>query len=237
MLVHPDLKHFHYPFREGAGSFPEYIHGVVREYVGRRVLDLGCGTGWLREAWGIEDYTGVEPNGFELPFQSAARETQRRSGVLNMDAGSFFRRVDRPYDTVIAYESFHEFPAEFLEGVRGPALREGGTAIVVDAERWWSDDLCLTGNGLERVLRHEVPADLFDLRQLATVSLDIVEALERAGVTRAEVVEHAEYNMQPEILGPLKEGARVAEVRRAVDGMDLQPPDLAYTVNVLRKTC
>jgi|GEM_PF-3099129 len=235
-IIKPELSKFHYPFKPEFGDAPSYCFSFVKDWVGDRVLELGCGTGWLRESWHIKDYTGVERSSFCEPFESRLRAEARRNSVVNVSVEEFIDNTSDSFDTIICYESFHEFPETALDVIRSDLLESAGHAIIVDARSWWPSGLRLTDiQGLQLQFEHWIPDHFFDYMRIAEVSLDTFAALEEKGVPREEILECAESNMQPQLYYRLVAGMSVESVRSALPSLDLTPTDLDYVILVMRK--
>lgn len=237
LLVDPELLQFHYPFKAEYGSVSDHVRERVAPWIGRRVLELGAGTGWLRNAWAVADYTGVERGLFGEPFQKTARLRAESNGVLlGKTVSEFAAAANDPYDTVICYESWHAFPAEVLRVLGSSLLRPGGTAILVDAARWLPRRLRLADLSLRGVAHETMPDGLFDFDAVARLSLDTFEALQREGYACEEILAVARTCMQPEIYHPLRMGVDPAFLRGRLPHVDLTPEGFGYTWLVFEKS-
>jgi SAM-dependent methyltransferase len=116
---------------------PGYYRDITRHFPrDAKVLDIGCGSGWLAEHF--EDYTGVD----SMPEAAAAAAAKGRN-VLQADVDEPLAFDDASFDGVIL--------KDILEHVRDPVavvqearrvLRLGGQVFASspDAQRWVWDD-------------------------------------------------------------------------------------------------
>jgi SAM-dependent methyltransferase len=116
---------------------PGYYRDITRHFPrDAKVLDIGCGSGWLAEHF--ENYTGVD----SMPEAAAAAAAKGRN-VLQADVDEPLPFDDASFDGVIL--------KDVLEHVRDPVavvrevrrvLRPGGRlfASSPDAQRWVWDD-------------------------------------------------------------------------------------------------
>jgi 2-polyprenyl-3-methyl-5-hydroxy-6-metoxy-1,4-benzoquinol methylase len=113
------------------------IDTVVSHYLGplqgRRLLDVGCGPGNLRQFLGDVNYTGIDRN------ERYIREAQERFG----DRGRFILADVRevaamnfpPFDTITMFGLLHHLDdgqAVDLMAAARPLLREGGRLVTTD---------------------------------------------------------------------------------------------------------
>jgi SAM-dependent methyltransferase len=117
---------------------PPYWGDVTRHFgAGDRVLDVGCGTGWLADHLG--DYTGVDRD-------AGAVEEGRRRGrnIVHVDLDrSPLPFPDASFDGAILKDVLEHVlePARLVAEVRR-VLRDGGRAFASapDVQRWVWDD-------------------------------------------------------------------------------------------------
>lgn len=129
-----------------------WLHAELGIDAGRRVADIGAGTGISTRMWldGGHEVVGVEPN---AAMRQAAREAfADRPGIEWMD-GTAERTGLAPasIDIVSAAQAFHWFDPVATHSEWARVLRPGGLAVV-----FWNTRLA-TGNafleGYERLLR------------------------------------------------------------------------------------
>jgi SAM-dependent methyltransferase len=116
---------------------PGYYRDVTRHFeTGTKLLDIGCGTGWLAEHFA--DYTGIDGSP-----EAVAAAAQRRRNVLAGDVDEPLPFGDAMFDGVIL--------KDLLEHVTDPVavvrevhrvLKPGGLVFASspDAQRWVWDD-------------------------------------------------------------------------------------------------
>jgi SAM-dependent methyltransferase len=116
---------------------PGYYRDVTRHFEpSARLLDVGCGTGWLAEHF--SDYTGVDGSP-----DAVAAASQRGRNVLLADADQPLPFEDASFDGVVLKDLLEHVadPVAVVAEVRR-VLRPGGTVFASspDAQRWVWDD-------------------------------------------------------------------------------------------------
>jgi SAM-dependent methyltransferase len=116
---------------------PGYVGDVTRHFPGsHRVLDVGCGTGWM--AGHFDDYTGVDGSPDAVSEAQAAGRN-----VLLADVRAKLPFPDESFDGVIAKDLLEHVPdpAHVVREIRR-VLRPGGVVFASspDAQRWVWDD-------------------------------------------------------------------------------------------------
>ena len=122
---------------EGASDFYAYTASLLPMNSGKRVLDLGCGTGLE-----LEEYFRLNPDaevtGIDLSeaMLKALKEKfpDRR---INLLIGSYFDVPfgEKAYDAAVSVESLHHFPAEqkvMLYRKLPAALKDNGCFVLTD---------------------------------------------------------------------------------------------------------
>ena len=122
---------------EGASDFYAYTASLLPMNSGKRVLDLGCGTGLE-----LEEYFRLSPDaevtGIDLSeaMLKALKEKfpDRR---INLLIGSYFDVPfgEKTYDAAVSVESLHHFPAEqkvMLYRKLYAALKDNGCFVLTD---------------------------------------------------------------------------------------------------------
>ena len=122
---------------EGASDFYAYTASLLPMNSGKRVLDLGCGTGLE-----LEEYFRLNPDaevtGIDLSeaMLKALKEKfpDRR---INLLIGSYFDVPfgEKAYDAAVSVESLHHFPAEqkaMLYRKLHAALKDNGCFVLTD---------------------------------------------------------------------------------------------------------
>jgi SAM-dependent methyltransferase len=117
---------------------PPYWGDVTRHFGTRdRVLDVGCGTGWLADHLG--DYTGVERDP-----EAVAEGTRRGRNIVHVDLErSPLPFPDASFDGAILKDVLeHVLEPARLVGEAHRVLRDGGTAFASApaVQRWVWDD-------------------------------------------------------------------------------------------------
>ena len=116
---------------------PGYFRDVTRHFApGARLLDLGCGTGWLADHF--EDYTGVDGSS-----AAVAQATQKGRNVTFGDVDEPLAFPDGSFDGVVLKDLLEHVPdpVALVSEVRR-VLVPGGRAFASspDAQRWVWDD-------------------------------------------------------------------------------------------------
>jgi SAM-dependent methyltransferase len=140
--------------KEWLPSIPE-VHARLQADPPARVLDVGCGGGWLSIAI-ARAYPNVRVDGFDLDAASVAlaHANVAASGVadrVNCQARDMADpHLSGRYDLAICFEMVHDLarPVEVLRAVRN-TLAENGTVIVVDEKV--ADGFTAPGDELERL--------------------------------------------------------------------------------------
>ncbi len=117
---------------------PPYWGDVTRHFgAGDRMLDVGCGTGWLADHLG--DYTGVD-----LDPRAVAEGTRRGRNLIQVDLNrSPLPLPDDSFDGAILKDVLeHVLDPGRLVAEAHRVLRDGGRAFASapDAQRWVWDD-------------------------------------------------------------------------------------------------
>jgi cyclopropane fatty-acyl-phospholipid synthase-like methyltransferase len=113
-------------------SKQQFVNGYVRVQPGDRVLDLGCGTGALLDAFpqGVE-YVGVD---IDRAYVQRARERFRGRGAFVCADVAVFRPSAR-FDVVVAYGLLHHLDDEHVRRVlevARDALDKDGRAVFAE---------------------------------------------------------------------------------------------------------
>lgn len=116
---------------------PGYFRDVTRHFDPRaRLLDVGCGTGWIAEHFA--DYTGIDGS----PDAVAAAQARGRAVSLH-DVGEPLPFADESFDGVVMKDLLEHVadPVALVREVRR-VLRPGGRVFASspDAQRWVWDD-------------------------------------------------------------------------------------------------
>jgi SAM-dependent methyltransferase len=116
---------------------PGYYRDVTRHFEpGARLLDVGCGTGWLADHFA--DYTGLDGSP-----DAVAAATERRRNVALHDVSEPLPFEDASFDAVVMKDLLEHVPdpVALVHEVRR-VLRPGGRAFASspDAQRWVWDD-------------------------------------------------------------------------------------------------
>jgi SAM-dependent methyltransferase len=96
----------------------------------RRVLDVGCGEGILRDLLrrgGYERYLGIDVS--EVAIEAARREADDRDELIVADAETFTR--EERFDAVVLNESLYYFHDPLGEAARYMTLAADGGALIV----------------------------------------------------------------------------------------------------------
>jgi hypothetical protein len=236
--VDESIDKFHFPFLPEYGDAPTFFRNKVDGYLGSRVLELGAGSGWLRDQWNIDDYVGIEQNNFTRPYQARLRRTaQRRGVVLGTQVGDVIRKLrgEAPFDSIVCYESFHAFPLDAVRIAESRLLRDKGTLILVDGRGWWPPTLDFGTLPFKEVLSEEIPTDHFDNKRVYAVTFRALEMLDRLVPSRAALVRMAKPMVDHRVVELMEQGLPIVEIRDA-----LQPPEfdanLHYGVFVFEKS-
>lgn len=116
---------------------PGYYRDVTRHFAaGAKLLDVGCGTGWLAECF--DDYTGIDSS---PEMVAAAAEYGREVQLGDVDEALPF--ADASFDAVVLKDLL-EHVADPVATVREArrVLKPGGLVFASspDAQRWAWDD-------------------------------------------------------------------------------------------------
>jgi len=235
-LFASEFDAFHYPFKKEYGEASLYFKKKAEKWLQGKTLELGCGTGWLREKWGIQDYHGIDQGRFAQPFQYAQREKAKKNGVtLGLNISHTTSWFIEPFDTVICYESFNAFPFEAVRVVKSPLLRSGGTFIIIDGSAWWPKELQFEPDTFQVEFRESIPNEYFDYDLIASLTLGTIEQLEKLNVSRQEILELAKHYIQPAILEELNHMQPIEAIRKKLPGLRIDQPDPQYEIVILRK--
>jgi len=116
---------------------PGYFRDVTRHFApGARLLDVGCGTGWLADHF--NDYTGLDGSP-----DAVAAATARNRNVQLHDVSQPLPLDDASFDAVVMKDLLEHVPdpVALVREVRR-VLRPGGRVFASspDAQRWVWDD-------------------------------------------------------------------------------------------------
>jgi len=122
---------------EGASDFYAYTASLLPMESGKKVLDLGCGTGLeLEEYFRLNpdaEVTGIDLS--EAMLNALKKKLPDRK--INLLIGSYFDIPfgEKAYDAAVSVESLHHFPAEQKEMLYGKlhaALKDNGYFVLTD---------------------------------------------------------------------------------------------------------
>lgn len=122
---------------EGASDFYAYTASLLPMGSGKRVLDLGCGTGLeLEEYFRFNpdaDVTGIDLS--EAMLNALKEKLPDRK--ISLIQGSYFDVPlgEKEYDAAVSVESLHHFPAEQKEALYRKlhaALKDDGCFVLTD---------------------------------------------------------------------------------------------------------
>ena len=122
---------------EGASDFYAYTASLLPMESGKKVLDLGCGTGLeLEEYFRLNpdaEVTGIDLS--EAMLNALKKKLPDRK--INLLIGSYFDISfgEKAYDAAVSVESLHHFPAEQKEMLYGKlhaALKDNGYFVLTD---------------------------------------------------------------------------------------------------------
>jgi 2-polyprenyl-3-methyl-5-hydroxy-6-metoxy-1,4-benzoquinol methylase len=171
------------------------IFRLLGDVRGKRVLDAGCGQGYLSRLLADRGavMVGVEPAGGMLEY-AMARERERRQGIMYVQADlASVPDLGDPFDAVVSNVVFEAIP-DWKPALRScvKALRPGGTLVFSiehpcfeDGRTSWLDNGCVEVR--EYLAEYERPRDWASdwHRTLSTY----LNATIRAGCSITEVVE------------------------------------------------
>lgn len=90
---------------------------------GKRILDVGCGTGrWMR----ILQKGGAEPTGIEIDADKVAAASAEGAGPVKLARAEALPFADAAFDAVLFINSLHHVPT----ATQGEALREAARVVV-----------------------------------------------------------------------------------------------------------
>jgi SAM-dependent methyltransferase len=116
---------------------PGYWGDVTRHFPAEsRLLDIGCGTGWLAESFA--SYTGLDAS-----EDAVARARERGRNVIHGDVSLRLPFADGEFDGVVMKDLLeHVLDPVALVGEAHRVLRPGGVVFASspDAQRWVWDD-------------------------------------------------------------------------------------------------
>jgi 16S rRNA (guanine1207-N2)-methyltransferase len=150
---------------DGLDAGTAMLLGNLPQVTGRRVLDLGCGSGLLGIAAARAGAASVTMTDVDLLAVASARENIARSGVVNASAvaSDLYASIrDQRFDVVLSNPPFHagqRVDRDIAEGIvrDAPAVLDAGGEIVLVANRFLAYDRALraTFGGFERVASDE----------------------------------------------------------------------------------
>jgi SAM-dependent methyltransferase len=116
---------------------PGYFRDVTRHFPpDARLLDVGCGTGWMAEHFG--DYTGIDGS-----QEAVAAAAEKGRAILHGDVGRPLPFPDEDFDAVVLKDLLeHVADPVAVVGEVHRVLRPGGRVFASspDAQRWVWDD-------------------------------------------------------------------------------------------------
>lgn len=180
---------------------PGYYADVTRHFdPGARLLDVGCGTGWLAEHF--RDYTGIDGSP-----DAVARAQAAGRAVQLADADEPLPFPDQSFDGVVLKDLLEHVPdpVTLVLEVRR-VLRDGGNVFASspDAQRWVWDDYTH-----RRPFSRKAFGKLFVDQGLTVVSLGYESVMPGTSIVSARTRDHR----RP---APLRAAAWLPFVRRNV---------------------
>jgi SAM-dependent methyltransferase len=150
---------------DGADRYVDWVFDETRPYLGRHILEIGCGTGTYTAMLGA---TGARVVAMDLDeeFVRAARAATAHLGNVEVRQGDVtLQRWETGFDTIVMFDVLEHLRDDtaMLQGLRD-ALRPGGRLILkVPAFRWLHGSLDEAVGHYRRYNRRSLGALLSDV--------------------------------------------------------------------------
>jgi 2-polyprenyl-6-hydroxyphenyl methylase/3-demethylubiquinone-9 3-methyltransferase len=164
-----------------------YFHGVLRDPRGMRLLDVGCGGGFLAEAFAAD---GAEVYGLDLSTSSVrtARDHAGGQGLCLRVAGGRAEHLpfaSKVFDVVVAadvLEHLDDVPLALAESSR--VLKGGGILLYETANRTWLSRVGAIW--IMEIILKRIPRHSHDWRMFIRPA-ELLGALEVCGLENREL--------------------------------------------------
>ena len=105
------------------GDIPKFINSFENP----KVLDLGCGLGYLISSLNTKYKYGVEPSSYAC---EAIKKNYKDINIFNLDADAI-SEIDETFDIIVAYHVIEHVidPVEFLKTIKSKLKRNGKVII------------------------------------------------------------------------------------------------------------